>query len=483
MMTMRKVFNKILLGAAAVVTSIQASAIDLDTGNAATEVVIPNAVGAIFEVSPTGGDATLVLRFTTMITNAWFDASAPYHPTAVGVYSNLGRRPAEEATPRNINTAVMYASFRVLNSLFPARSGEWRALLVNEGLDPDDASTDLSTPAGIGNVAGWELVAARENDGMNQLGNEGDKIYHQTPYADYTDFEPANTAYELTDPSKWQPRIVSDRTGIFRVQQFVTPQLRNVTPYSYRNPRRFRAPYPSASQVENYGAYVAQANAVLDASANMTDEQKMIAELFDNKIFSLGFSALFAAQSKGLGLIETMQYDFLTNMAAFDTSIAIWKEKERFNAVRPFSAIAHIYGDSPVTAWGGPGEGTVTDIPADQWDSYLGVADHPEYPSATASFCAAHAETSRLYFGSDELGYRVPAPAGSSRVEPGITPATDMTLYFPTWTDLEQRCGDSRFWAGVHFYPSIPAGQDIGHKIARKAFRFFKRKVAGKRTR
>ena len=74
--------------------SIYSSAQDLEQGNAAVEVVIPNAVPAIFEVSPTVGDATLVLRITTLITNAWYDASAPYHPTAVGVYSSLGRRPA-----------------------------------------------------------------------------------------------------------------------------------------------------------------------------------------------------------------------------------------------------------------------------------------------------------------------------------------------------------------------------------------------------
>ena len=45
-------------------------------------------------VSPSGGDATLVLRLTTLITNAWFDATAPYHPTAVGVYTRLGRQDA-----------------------------------------------------------------------------------------------------------------------------------------------------------------------------------------------------------------------------------------------------------------------------------------------------------------------------------------------------------------------------------------------------
>ena len=38
------------------------------------------------------------------------------------------------------------------------------------------------------------------------------------------------------------------------------------------------------------------------AQANLTDTQKMIAEMFDNKITSLGFSALFISVSRGFTL-------------------------------------------------------------------------------------------------------------------------------------------------------------------------------------
>jgi hypothetical protein len=93
---------------------------DPATGRAPEQIVVPRVVPAIFEsVSPTAGDAPLVLRVTTMVTNAWFDAIAPYHPTAVGVASSLGRRPSSEATQANKNIAIIYASYRVLNSLLP----------------------------------------------------------------------------------------------------------------------------------------------------------------------------------------------------------------------------------------------------------------------------------------------------------------------------------------------------------------------------
>jgi hypothetical protein len=72
-------------------------------GNAVIEVIGPAAVAAILgSVSAGASDASLVLRITAIVSNAWFDAIAPYHPTAVGVYSRLGRRPAAEAaTHRN----------------------------------------------------------------------------------------------------------------------------------------------------------------------------------------------------------------------------------------------------------------------------------------------------------------------------------------------------------------------------------------------
>ena len=45
-------------------------------------------------------------------------------------------------------------------------------------------------------------------------------------------------------------------------------------------------------------------------------------------------------------------------MALFDAGIEIWQEKERADAVRPFTAIHREFGEDVVTAWGGPGLGT-----------------------------------------------------------------------------------------------------------------------------
>ena len=191
---------------------------------------------------------------------------------------------------------------------------------------------------------------------------------------------------------------------------------------------------------------------MIAAQASLTDYQKMVAELFDNKISGLGFSALFIALSRGMSLDEFVHYDFLTNMAAFDGGIATWKEKVRHDAVRPVSAIRHLYRNRRITGWAGPGRGVVDDLPGVEWRSYLNTGNHPEYPSGSSCFCAAHAQASRRYLGSDAFGWSVPVLAGSSVIEPGVTPATDLTLGpWNTFTEFEDDCSRSRVWGGVHF--------------------------------
>lgn len=465
----------IMVVALSPVKRAQAAAFDFNTGSSPIEVIIPAVIPVVFStVNP--NDATLVLRTTTLLTTSWFDAIAPYGESSVGVYSRLGRRPESERTDANRNIAILHASYQMLMSLYPEHVDVWRGLLTGVGLDPEDTSVELTSAVGIGNAAGMAVVAARENDGMNQLGNERINgripVYGKIPYADYTGYEPVNSAYELKNPSRWQPAISTTGYGIFKVQQFVTPQFARTLPFSYESPKAFRVPEPVASMIKNRRLYVEQVNQVLEASANMTDEQKMMAELFDNKINSLGFSALFASISKGLTLEEFVWYDFLTNIAAYDTGIIIWQEKARYDAVRPFSAIKHIYKNRKVKAWGGPYQGTVNDVPASEWRSYLPVADHPEYPSGSSAFCAAHATSSRLFFGNDTLNWSFTVPQGSSGIEPGFTPQTEIQLSFATWTDFDEICGQTRFWAGVHFPASIEAGQSIGREIGSRAYQF-----------
>jgi len=429
------------------------------------------------EVDKVGARPTIISRQMAIPMTAMYDAWAAYDAKAVG--TRLGgelRRPIVERTVANKEIAIAYAVYLTLVDLFPADKPWLAEQMRAMGHDPDDATTDLTKPQGIGRAAAMAVLAYRKDDGANQLGDQpGGKA---EPYADYTGYEPVNTAYDLKKHRRWQPRLVTSRYGIARIQHFVTPQYALTEPYSYEDPTDYGVPWPDKT-FGSKAKYKAQLDQVLAASAALTDEQKALSELFDDKIRSLGFSSVFASLSRGHSLMQFVHYDFTANMAAWDVGIIVWQEKTKYDAVRPFSAAVHVYGDDPVTAWGGPGMGTVDDIPASEWRPYLNTADHPEYPSGSASFCSAHAQASRLYFGDDDLNWTVPIPAGTSVVEPGVTPAVDVELFFPTWTDFETKCGYSRLDGGVHFEDAVLAGLDLGPEIGTGAYDFVQAHIAG----
>jgi hypothetical protein len=419
---------------------------------------------------------------------AWFDAVAPYHPTAVGVYTRIGRRPASEsATNRNMNVALLFASYQVIKAAVPEQAPGLAQLLTLLGLNPADNSVDPTSPVGIGNLAGKGVVAARARDGMNLLGEVG-RRYNPRPFADYTGYRPVNTAFELVDPSRWQPQLTPHRRrlgagpgdkGIFTVQQFVTPQLRLVKPYTYEDPGQFRLAPPDFSDHHRRRDYKRSVDEVLEASAALTDERKVKAEFFDNNTAGIGHSPAVAARRHKLGLDGWAQM-FLTHaMAVFDALIAVWHQKARYDAVRPFSAIRHVYGSRPVTAWGGPGRGTVDDMPADEWASYLNTEDHAEYPSSSAAICSAAAQAMRRFLGDDVLDWRFPIPAGWTQVEAGITPASGIELHWPTWTDHVNDCANSRVWGGVHFKKTVERSIGFGEQFGDLAHEFMRRHVNG----
>jgi hypothetical protein len=59
------------------------------------------------------------------------------------------------------------------------------------GFDPNDNTTDLSKPQGVGNVAARRCHRIPPHDGANQLGDELGS--NGKPYSDYTFYRPVNS--------------------------------------------------------------------------------------------------------------------------------------------------------------------------------------------------------------------------------------------------------------------------------------------------
>ena len=464
---------------------------NLETGNAARQAIVPYmAVWLHQEVTPHFSDPTLAFRYVTLSLNAGYDATAPYHETAVGVYSRIENRPASEYENNytNMNIASMYASYQLFMAFDSDRKPYWDKMLTTYDLDPNDRrgldlectqKHTLESPVAIGNLAGKCVIEGRMNDGFNHFGNETNGY----PFMDTTGYKPVNSANELVNPSKWQPLILRMGEGQYVTQQFVTPQWANTMPYSDLDPRTIRADPPARSDHTNMTAYKAQADEVLEAISNLDDYQKILAEYFDNKARGTIFSP-------PLKVIENPRdfwaLDFLLHFAEFDAGIVAWQEKARHDAVRPETAIKYIYGDELVPTFGKEGNNTKM-VPASQWEPYLYTSNHPEYPSATACFCAAEAQAWKRYLGGDDTipevngkpGFSGILRQGSSIHETGMTPASDIFIKYDTWTDYVRECGDSRVWTGVHFQDAIEESIDICTAIGDKAYEYFQTLLDG----
>src|SRR5450432_3538203 len=125
----------------------------------------------------------------------------------------------------------------------------------------------------------------------------------------------------------------------------------------------------------------------------------------------------------------------LVGICTNDAVISAFHYKYVYNQVRPVTYIRNVIGDVA-------------------WTSFIPTPNHPEYPAAHGVVSAAAAEGLTAAFGN-------------------IGPLTDHTwdyLGFPartfnTFREFALDAGNSRFYAGIHYQPSIDAGLKSGTTV------------------
>lgn len=171
------------------------------------------------EVEQIGARPTIISRQMAVPITAMYDAWAAYDEKAVG--TRLGgklRRPATERTPKNKAKAISYATYRALVDIFPKDESWLSEQMRKMGYDPNDKSTNVTRPEGVGNVAAAALLEYRHHDGANQLGDEIGS--NGKPYGDYTFYEPRNAIDRVLDPDRWQQIPFDDGKGERSIQDF-----------------------------------------------------------------------------------------------------------------------------------------------------------------------------------------------------------------------------------------------------------------------
>ena len=119
--------------------------------------------------------------------------------------------------------------------------------------------------------------------------------------------------------------------------------------------------------------------------------------------------------------------------------------------------------------------GTFTvQIDGGQWLPYqpatLPTPPSPEYVSETSAESAAAARVLSLITGSDDFGYSVTLPAGSSRIERSVTPAQPVTLKWETFTEAADHAGLAGRYAGIHFALADTMGRKLGRVVAERVW-------------
>lgn len=467
---------------------------------------------------------TIVSRALFLLHVAMYDAWAAYDDVALPVYwSAMERRPVTERNDAARREAIGFAALEILTELYPAQIPNFFDQLNREGiswepfLDPREG-----TPAWVGIQAADAALDQRQEDGANAA-------YH---YRDISNYRPANTpeaTSDALDPNRWQPLIVTDfdsasrppdfvlnppffdpqEYGQFGPQMFITPHWPWVEPFALTAGNVLRPPPPPrygdhsaytdsrGRETTSHQAYIDQFTEVVEIQATLTEEQRVIAQVWshDGPYFATpaGHWNHFAQQvSKrdGHGLDQDVKMFFVLNGALLDAGIAAWDAKVAYDSVRPITAIRMLFAGEVIHGWLGRDQGFGS-ISGEDWIPYQWTANltpaFAEYVSGHSAFAAAGAEILRRVSGSDRFydatvkvgdmnRDHAREPVGTYVVRRGqgaferATPQDTVMLRWDTFSEAAEQCGMARLYGGVHIMDANLRALDMGRKAAAAAY-------------
>ena len=435
---------------------------------------------------------TIAARALAMVHTAMYDAWTNYNDGGCEVSTTTGSRlkqPDSECTTENREKAYCHAAYTVAHALFwcklpPENKNSFRDFMCDCGYNPDDKNLEANNAVGIGNLSGLLILECGAGDAANQYAT-----LHKDTYSDFSGYCPVNPP--LPQPIKhedhWQPQLHNHKP-----QEFLTAHWGLVKPFALSWGGQFRPDSPITCDKE---AFIKQADEVLDYSACLTDEQKMIAEFWagmheDKFVDSVKDDtqrwatppeqwcrqARYLSKKYGHKNAYDIKMFFLLCNALFDASIAAWDCKVFYDYVRPISAIQNIYRGKSIEAWGGPCEGT-QELEGENWLPYIPTPPFAEYVSGHSTFSAAAEEVLSSFCGNGNYGESVLIPKGSSRIEPDCTPVEDITLQWKFLKDAANEAGSSRLYGGIHFSDGDQEGRILGAKVGcevwSKALQYF----------
>lgn len=216
---------------------------------------------------------------------------------------------------------------------------------------------------------------------------------------------------------------------------------------------QFMPPPPPVYNMNRNSAFYKEVQEVKTAVDSLTEEQKHIADFFDDNPFKLNVNGhmMFAtkkfsppghwmnivgiaARKARAGFNETVAAYTETSIALFDGFISCWKTKFSTNTVRPETVINKFINPD--------------------WGPYIQTPPFPSYTSGHSVISAAAAEVMSHYFG-EKFAY-----TDTSLNEFGIKERSFRSFHDAAW-----EASLSRLYGGIHYRSDIVNGNIEGKQI------------------
>ncbi len=269
--------------------------------------------------------------------------------------------------------------------------------------------------------------------------------YHQTR---------SSPKYSITnEPGKWSPTPPMYADAI-------EPAWNQIRTMVMDSANHFLAPRPLQFDMENKTSpFYTEALKIKSAIENLTEDQKHMADFWDDNPFKLNVKGHLSygtkkfsppghwmgviglgAKTTGADLPATVCAYAKTSIAIFEAFIQCWDEKYRSSVARP-ETIINAYIDS-------------------EWTPYLQAPPFPEYTCGHTTTSAAVAESLTDVFG-DNVSY-----TDTTELEFGIKSRT-----FNSFRHAAEENIWGRFYGGIHYHHSCIVSNELGRKIGQYVVR------------
>ena len=236
--------------------------------------------------------------------------------------------------------------------------------------------------------------------------------------------------------------------------QAVEPKWNSIRCLAIDSCSQFIPPRPPAFNIKDKkGEYLKYLEEVKNIGDSLTDEQKHIADFWDDNPFKLNVSGhvmfatkkfspsghwmnivAIAAKESNADFATTVAAYTETSIALFDAFISCWDEKFRSNYIRPETAINKYFDE--------------------EWRPYIQTPPFPSYTSGHATISAAAAETMTKWFG-DKLSF-----TDTSLLEFGIE-----SRRIVSFREAAKEAAMSRLYGGIHYRFDNDQGNAAGRKL------------------